>query len=131
MSPSEWVVLTSGVAAIAWVNWYFLLADRGVAIAAKTLSATAGRSAPASVTITVKGGYSPGTIRAKAGQPLQIVFDRQETSGCSEEIVFPALGIKKFLPPFQLTVVEVTPPKPGKYAFTCGMSMLHGTLIAD
>ena len=131
MSTSEWLVLTSGAAAIAWVNWYFFLADRGVAVAASTTVTSVSSSAPASVIITVKGGYSPGTVRAKAGQPVRLVFDRQETSGCSEEIVFPDFGIKKFLPPFQQTVVEVTPPKPGKYEFTCGMSMLRGTLIAE
>jgi len=26
MSPSEWIVILLGAAAIAWVNWYFFLA---------------------------------------------------------------------------------------------------------
>lgn len=29
MSVSEWVVIVASVAAIAWVNWYFFMADRG------------------------------------------------------------------------------------------------------
>lgn len=28
MNSSEWLVVLGGVAAIAWVNWYFLLAQR-------------------------------------------------------------------------------------------------------
>lgn len=29
MTLTEWVVVAAAVAAIAWVNWYFFLADRG------------------------------------------------------------------------------------------------------
>lgn len=29
MSPIDWVVVAAGIAAIAWVNWYFFLAERG------------------------------------------------------------------------------------------------------
>ncbi len=131
MTPAEWAVLVFGAAAIAWVNWYFFLAERGTAVAA-VMAATggAGGGVP-QVTVAVKGGYSPATVRAKAGQPVRLVFDRQETSGCSEEIVFPDFGIKKFLPAFQKTTVEITPPKPGRYEFTCGMSMLRGTLVVE
>jgi hypothetical protein len=28
MSGTDWVAIALGVAAIAWVNWYFFLADR-------------------------------------------------------------------------------------------------------
>lgn len=130
MTPADWAVLAAGVASIAWVNWYFFLAERGTVVA--TVAAGAGsRSRLADVTITVKGGYTPAVVRVKAGQPVRLIFDRQETSGCSEEIVFPDFGIKKFLPAFQTTTVEVTPPAPGTYEFTCGMSMLRGRLIAD
>jgi plastocyanin domain-containing protein len=121
VTPADWAVLAAGVASIAWVNWYFFLGERGTVVAAVA----------ADVTITVKGGYTPAVVRVKAGQPVRLVFDRQERSGCSEEIVFPDFGIKKFLPAFQTTTVEVTPPAPGTYEFTCGMSMLRGRLIAD
>jgi plastocyanin domain-containing protein len=119
MSATDWLVIVGGGAAIAWVNWYFFLAQRA-AVTAST-----------EVIITVKGGYDPAIVRVKAGQPIRLVFDRQETSSCSEEVVFPDFGVKKFLPAFQKTSVEVTAPKPGKYGFTCGMSMLHGSLIAE
>ncbi|MGH7664827.1 MAG: cupredoxin domain-containing protein [Gemmatimonadaceae bacterium] len=145
MTPVEWAVLATGVAAIGWVNWYFFLAERGTVVAGVQTGdgdgdgvgsragagAGGGGTSAAEVTIQVKGGYSPATIRARAGQPVRLVFDRQETSGCSEEIVFPDFGIRKFLPAFQKTSVEVTPPRAGRYEFTCGMSMLRGTLVAE
>ena len=83
------------------------------------------------VAITVHGGYSPAVIRTAAGKPVRLVFDRQETSSCSEEVVFPDFAMKRFLPAHQKTVVEITPPVPGTYEFTCGMGMLHGRVIAE
>ena len=125
MTIIDWLVIASSVAAIGWVNWYFFVAGRTVASVA---SATAGRP---EITVTVRGGYSPATIRVKAGRPVRLRFDRQETSGCSEENVFPDFGLRKFLPAHQQTVIDVTPPTAGTYEFTCGMSMLHGRLIAE
>lgn len=133
MNPTDWLVILAGVAAVLWVNWYFFLAQRA-AVAAVATPATAaldsGAAAP-SVTITVSGGYDPAVIRVPAGRPVRLIFDREETAGCSEEVVFPDFGIRRFLPAFERTTVEVTPPAPGTYPFTCGMSMLRGSLIAE
>ena len=118
------VVVVAAVAAIVWVNWYFFFAKRTSAAA----TAVAGAQ---EVQITVRGGYDPGVIRLKRGVPARLVFDRQETSSCSEEIVIPAFGVKKFLPPHKKTVVEITPNDAGKFEMTCGMSMLHGTLLVE
>lgn len=128
MGALEWGVAGAGVAAIAWVNWYFLAAGRSAAAAVAASPAGAG---PASIDVVVRGGYSPATLRVPAGKPVRIVFDRQETSGCSEEVVFPDFGIRTFLPAHEKTVVTLTPPAPGTYEFTCGMSMLHGRVIAE
>lgn len=120
MTVSEWIAVVAGAAGVAWVNWYFFLAGR--AAAAVTGS---------EIVITVDGGYAPSTIRAKAGVPLKLVFDRRDNSSCTEEIVFPDFGVRKFLPTGERTPVEITPPKPGRYEFMCGMSMLHGAVIAE
>ena len=77
------------------------------------------------------GGYSPNTVRVKAGEPVQLVFDRRDTGGCSEEVVFPDFGVRKYLPTGQQTTIELTPPAAGRYEFTCGMSMLRGALVAE
>jgi plastocyanin domain-containing protein len=128
VSSIDWLVIAGGVGAALWVNWYFFLAERGVAHAAVAVSRADGAQ---EVAIIVHGGYSPATIRVSAGRPVRLVFDRQETSGCSEELVFPDFGLRKFLPANQRTTVEVTPPAAGTYEFTCGMGMLHGRLIAE
>ncbi|MFL5604892.1 MAG: cupredoxin domain-containing protein [Gemmatimonadaceae bacterium] len=128
MTTADWIVIAAGLAAVAWVNWYFFLAERGLAHAAVAAVGTAGRN---EVAITVRGGYSPAVIRTPAGKPVRLVFDRQESSSCSEEVVFPDFGVKRFLPQNQKTTIEITPPTPGTYEFTCGMGMLHGRLIAE
>ena len=125
MTPADWMVVAVVAAAIVWVNWYFFAADRAVATAG---ASTGGGQ---EVTVTVHGGYEPATIRVQAGVPVRLHFDRQETSSCSEEVVFPDFGLRRFLPAHQQTVVEVTPPAPGTYEFTCGMGMLHGRVIAE
>ena len=124
MSSSEIVVLVVGLAAIAWVNWYFFLAERPA-------TAAQSRGGVQEVEIRVKGGYDPGVVRLKRGVPARLVFDRQETSSCSEEVVVPAFGIRKFLPAFARTPVELTPDKTGTFDISCGMSMLHGKLVVE
>ena len=124
MSTTEIIAMAAGLAAIAWVNWYFFFAER------KAVAATSAGSSQ-EVEIQVKGGYDPGIIRLKRGIPARLVFNRQETSSCSEEIVLPAFGIRKFLPAFQKTAVEITPKDAGTFEITCGMSMLHGKLVVE
>ena len=125
MTSSQLLVLAGGLAAILWVNWYFFLARRGTVVA-HVLDQGIQQS-----TIIVHGGYSPAEIRVRAGLPVRLVFDRQETSSCSEEIVFPDFGIRKFLPAHQKTSIEFTPDRPGTFDFTCGMSMLRGKLVVE
>lgn len=124
MTGTEWLVLVAGVAAIAWVNWYFFLSQRTAAVARPT-------DGMQEVRIEVKGGYEPGIVRLKRGVPARLVFDRQDESSCSEEIVLPAFGIRRFLPAFAKTPVELTPMEPGTFDITCGMSMLHGKLVVE
>lgn len=134
MTGTDWLVVIGGSAAIAWVNWYFFLAQRVSASALPTDMASGAGSTlavPAEIGITVRGGYSPSTIRVKAGRPVRLVFDRQDTSSCSEEVVLPDFGIRRFLPSGTKTTIKVTPPQAGRYEFMCGMSMLRGTLIAE
>jgi plastocyanin domain-containing protein len=127
MATADWVVMAAAIGAIAWVNWYFFVAGRSPSGAA----VVGDSPGTPQLTITVDGGYSPNTVRVKAGSPVRLIFHRHDSSSCTEEIVFPDFGIRKFLPTGERTTIEVTPPKPGKYEFMCGMSMLRGTLIAE
>jgi plastocyanin domain-containing protein len=125
MNASDWLVVFLGTAAIGWVNWYFFLARRSSA------PATVAAGGAQEVTITVQGGYEPAEVKVKRGLPVRLVFDRREDSSCSEEVVIPEFGIRKFLPAFQKTPVELTPEKTGTFDITCGMSMLHGKLVVE
>jgi plastocyanin domain-containing protein len=125
MTLSEGLVLSACAAAIVWIYWYFFVAPgRAVAVAAD-------RNGVQEVRVLVRGGYQPSVIRVRKGERVRLVFDRQETSSCSEEIVIPDFGVRRFLPAFETTVVELVPHEAGEHEFACGMSMLHGKLIVE
>jgi len=126
LSGTDLLVIVGALGAIALVNWYFFVAGRAPATATIGSAGAAGE-----IVITVDGGYSPSTVRVQVGAPVRLVFDRRDDSSCSEEIVIPDFGVRRFLPTGEKTVVEITPSAAGTYSFTCGMSMLRGTIIAD
>lgn len=126
MTPADIAVTLAGLAAIAWVNWYFFVAGRGPAVAAVAPESGAQRAR-----IIVLGGYSPSVVRVQAGRPVRLEFDRQETSGCTEEVVLPDFGIRTYLPAHRTTPVEFTPTRPGTYEFTCGMAMVRGKIVVE
>ena len=123
MTGVEWGVVVGAIALIGWVNWYFFIAGRSRALVAA--------SAADEVVIVVDGGYSPSTVRVKAGRPSRLIFDRRDDSSCSEEVVIPAFNVRRYLPTGERTTIEITPQAAGRYPFTCGMAMLRGTIIAD
>lgn len=124
MTTADFVVIAAGIATIALINWWFFFASKGT-----TARATPGAEGVQAFDIVVEGGYSPARIEVTAGRPVRLTFDRREKSACSEEVVIAGLQIRKFLPPFERTVVEFTPSAPGSFEFTCGMGMLHGELL--
>ena len=125
MTTADLGVLAGGLALIAAIYWWFFRAGR------RAVQAIEGAGGIQEQVITVSGGYSPATVTVRAGRPVRLLFDRQETNPCSEEIVIGAFGIKKFLPAHQRTAVEFTPTTPGTFDFMCGMGMLHGKLVVQ
>lgn len=125
MDVMDLVVVLGGIAAIGWVNWYFFLAD------GRSGRAEIAAGGVQEVVIRVEGGYDPAHVRVKKGVPVRLVFDRRETSGCSEEVVLPEFGVRKFLPAHERTAVEFTPAETGTYEFTCGMAMLRGRVTVE
>jgi plastocyanin domain-containing protein len=123
VTAPQLAVTLLGLAAIAWVNWYFFGAGRR-AVAAQV------EHGVQRVRVEVKGGYTPAVIRVRADTPVRLEFHRGETNPCTEEVVLPDFGIRTFLPAHRTTVVSFTPAA-GTYEFACGMGMVHGTLIAE
>jgi P-type Cu+ transporter len=81
------------------------------------------------VKVTVKGGYSPDVIYVVPGVPVRMLFDRQETVGCSSRVVIPAFAVNQNLPAFETTEVGFLATEPGEYEFTCGMGMLRASIL--
>jgi len=119
------LVTIIGVLLIILVNWYFFFSKR------KVTQATVETEGIQEVKVIVKGGHSPDVIVVKRGIPVRINFYRDETAECSDTIVFGDFKIRKPLPAFKTTPIEVAPEKPGEYTFTCGMGMIRGKLIVE
>ncbi len=124
MDTSEIGVIVGGVALIAFIVWYFF-GEREKAIAQVAASGVQ------EVKVTVKGGYAPDVIVVKQGQPVRLDFYRDETSSCTEQVVFGDFGIVRDLPAYKTTPIEFTPDKAGEFTFTCGMNMLRGKIIVE
>ncbi len=110
-----------GLALIGFLHVFFFGRRRGV-------TAVSSGTGPQEVTIVVAGGYSPDRVIARRGAPLRLVFDRQESSPCSDEVVLPEFQIRRDLPAFAKTTIEVVPQRAGEFPFSCGMNMLHGKI---
>ncbi len=125
MNATQIVVTLVGLGIIGWIVWYFWL-WRGEPVAAR--AAEGGLQV---IEVTVKGGYQPASVVAKAGRPLRLNFTRREATPCGEEVVLPEFGRRAHLPVNQTVALEVTPPAPGEYEFTCGMNMYKGRLVVE
>ena len=68
-------------------------------------------------------------IEVERGKPVRLNFYRDEENSCSEELLLPDFSIRRDLPAFKTTLVELLPQQPGRFDFTCGMGMLRGSLI--
>jgi plastocyanin domain-containing protein len=78
--------------------------------------------------VRVRGVFQPNILFGRVGEPLRIVFRREETAACSERVIFPAFGRSAALPAFQDVTVELHPEEPGEYEFTGQLDLLKGRL---
>lgn len=125
MSASQSIVTVFGVMLSVFIAWFFWFAPKG------QRRAVAGAGGLQEVAVIVKGGYTPDIIVVKAGQPVRLTFTRQESSACSEEVLFPDFNKSSLLPEGQPVALEFTPEKPGEYGFQCKMGMLRGKLVVE
>jgi P-type Cu+ transporter len=123
MTGTEILVTVGGVGLIAVLAYYFF--------GPKEARRAEVRGGLQEVEITVKGGYAPSLIRVQQGVPLRLVFDRQERGECTSEVVFPDFRLRRSLPAFARTTIDLTPERSGEFGFACGMNMVHGTLLVE
>ena len=83
------------------------------------------------IRVTVSTSYEPKSIAVKKGKPVKLAFYRPDDENCGDEVVFPKLGITKKLPVGEIVLVEFTPQEAGEIAFTCGMNMMRGKILAQ
>lgn len=114
-------VTVGGLGLIGLELWWFLLSKP------KSRKAST-QGGIQEITVMVDGGYEPSQIVVQAGQPVRLNFDRKDPSSCLEEVRFPDFRIAQDLPLNQVTAIEFTPDKPGRYEFTCGMNMFRGVV---
>ena len=125
MTPDKFLVTVLGLAAIAFIVWFFWLVKRpGVKAAVNT----AGYQ---EAMVLVKGGYTPDVIVVERGKPVRLNFVRAESASCSETVVFPEFSKSAYLPEGETVPVELMPDKAGEYNFQCKMGMLRGKLIVE
>lgn len=124
MTVAEILVTVGGLALAALILWYFFGEKAGVRLAT---SAEGVQEA----LVVVKGGYTPDVLVVKAGRPVRLNFNRQETSSCSEMVLFPDFNKSAQLPEGETVALEFTPGQPGEYIFQCQMGMLRGKLVAE
>jgi plastocyanin domain-containing protein len=122
MNGIQILVNLVGLAAIVWIVWYFWLYKKeGVQVQE--------RGGVQETVVKVKGGYSPDVIVVKKGKPVRLLFLRQESSLCSEMVVFDKIGLSAKLPEGEQVMVEFTPQEAGEIPFQCQMGMLRGKLV--
>ncbi len=125
MNTTQIIVTLIGFGIIGWIVWYFWLWK------GESVAASLGAGGIQEIDVTVRGGYQPGAIVTKAGQPLRLNFTRRESSLCGEEVVLPEFGKRAHLPENKTIGIEITPTRAGVYEFTCGMNMYKGKLIVE
>jgi plastocyanin domain-containing protein len=81
------------------------------------------------VEVVVERGYHPSRIEVRPGERVRLRFVRREWSGCTREVVFPTLGVRRTLPVNQPVVVELSAPAAGEVPFHCGMNMVRGAVV--
>lgn len=124
MNTIQIIVNGVGLAAIAWIAWYFWFYRREGLQAIEV-------GGVQDVQIKVKGGYDPDVIVVKRNKLVRLHFNRQESSLCSEMVIFDKLNQSAKLPEGQTVTIEFTPEAAGEIPFQCQMGMLRGKLIVQ
>ena len=125
MSPDQVLVILGGLAAIAFIVWFFWLGEK------KGVRAALTSGGYQEAMILVKGGYTPDVIVVQKGKPVRLNFVRSESASCSEMVLIPDFNKSARLPEGATVPVEFVPDKAGTFEFQCQMGMLRGKLLVE
>ena len=124
MNITQILINTTGLGLITLVVWYFWLYRPSGQLIAEV-------NGVPQATIQVKGGYDPDVIVVKRGKPVRLNFIRQESSMCSEMVVFDKIDRSAKLPEGETVSIEFTPQETGEIPFQCQMGMLRGKVLVE
>lgn len=71
-------------------------------------------------------GYTASSETLKVGVPVRVKLATSRTRGCARAFTVPEYGVSKILPETGEEVVEFTPKKTGRLAYSCSMGMYTG-----
>lgn len=125
MTPDKIFVTLGGLAAIAFIVWFFWLVKK------PGMKASFGSSGYQEALVLVKGGYTPDVVVVERGKPVRLNFLRTESASCSEMVIFPDFNKSAKLPEGETVAVELMPDKAGEFEFQCQMGMLRGKLVVE
>jgi sulfite exporter TauE/SafE len=79
-------------------------------------------------TITVTGrGYTSDVTTLKVGVPVKLRLVTNNVYSCARAFTIPSLNISRILPSTGEEVLEFTPTKTGRLAYSCSMGMYTGS----
>jgi plastocyanin domain-containing protein len=110
--------------------WWVLGAALG--LAPGMMPAAARAQAPAGAVREVEvvdGGYRPARVEVAAGERVRLRFVRRDYGGCTREVVFPTLGLRRELPTGRPVTVDLPALPAGETPFECGMGMVRGAVV--
>ncbi len=81
------------------------------------------------VEVVVDQGYQPSRIEVAQGEAVRLRFIRRDYGGCTREVVFPTLNLRRELPTNQPVVIELPALPLGETPFQCGMNMVRGVVV--
>jgi hypothetical protein len=73
-----------------------------------------------------RGNYVVAPSTLKAGVPVKMTVDLTTVTGCTTDIVIPALGVRKRVSPGD-NVITFTPIQTGTIKMSCSMGMAQGS----
>jgi plastocyanin domain-containing protein len=82
-------------------------------------------------TIDVAAEFTPASVTLKAGQPARLHFRRGDKPTCADEIVIPALNVRKKLAANQTVTIDIPAQQARTLTFACGMDMMKGSLVVQ
>lgn len=75
-------------------------------------------------------GYDPARLQIPANVSVNLAFTRESNPNCGSAVVFPSLGIRRDLRLGETVLVRLPPQPAGEIAFSCGMGMYRGMMVA-